>query len=87
MMKIVSTKYDESGNVIGYEIDDGRILSRDRAAEMVRSGRLTGAISGVNENGEKVIHIIPEENMENSINPMNRFSENEWMVYSKKTIF
>jgi hypothetical protein len=86
-MKIMSEKRDDNGNFIGYETEDGQILSEDIVMEMAREGRASGIRVGVNKNGERVISIISEESVEKSINPMNNFSGNEWMTYSKKTIF
>jgi hypothetical protein len=86
-MRVISEKYDDFGNMTGYETDDGQIISKDRAIEMARQGEIQGVMSGVNENGERVLHIISDRGSGETVNPMNHVDEMEWAVYAKKTIF
>lgn len=44
----------------GYRLDDGSIITKDEALDMVRQGKIKNAIAGVNEYGEKTIHLIPD---------------------------
>lgn len=59
MYNIKSIHKDSSGNTFAYVLDDGTLLSAEDAFKLVREGKIDNFITGVNENGEKTIHVIP----------------------------
>lgn len=59
MYSIKSMHKDSSGNTFAYVLDDGTLLSTEDAFKLVREGRIHNFITGVNENGEKTIHVVP----------------------------
>jgi hypothetical protein len=57
MLKIVRIKHDPAGKIIAYQLNDGRILSKAEAFDMVKDGEISGVVAGVDGYGERTISI------------------------------
>ncbi|CCJ33023.1 MULTISPECIES: DUF3892 domain-containing protein [Caloramator] len=58
MLKIVKVLRDNEGKIISYELNSGEIVSQSEAAQMVKEGKIKGAILGVDEYGHPAIHSV-----------------------------
>ncbi|SEF78620.1 Protein of unknown function [Caloramator fervidus] len=58
MLKIVKVLRDNEGNIISFELNNGEIVSKNEAVEMVKEGKIKGAILGVDEYGHPTIHSV-----------------------------
>jgi hypothetical protein len=62
MLKIVRVKHDPKGEIIAYQLSNGEIVSKADTVKMVRDGKISGVLSGVDEHGEKDIHLLNGDN-------------------------
>lgn len=58
MLKIVKVKHDPKGTIIAYQLNDGNIVSNREIINMVKDGKISGVMSGVNVDGEKNINLL-----------------------------
>lgn len=68
MLKIKNYEKDSRGEIIGYRLSNAELINKERVYDMVKSGEVDGAVIGVNENGEKWIHVIPKVGSEQDKN-------------------
>jgi hypothetical protein len=62
MLKIVRVKHDTQGEIIAYQLSNGEIVSKSETVKMVKEGKISGVLSGVNEYGEKDIQFLNGDN-------------------------
>lgn len=58
MLKIVRVLRDNDGKIISYELNSGQIVSQNEAIEMVKEGKIKGAMLGVDEYGHQTIYSV-----------------------------
>ena len=72
-MKVVAVKKDGAGSITDYKLDDGSVISRDEAINMVESGQLEGYNVTVAKNGVKAIRTKPDDTMTNNLDNLPTF--------------
>ena len=70
MLKIVKIKHDPKGEIIAYQLSNGNIVSKGDAIKMVKDGKISGVMCGVDGNGVKDIHMLNGANQIDEIDKL-----------------
>ena len=72
-MKITAVKKDSNGTISEYKLEDGAILSHEKAVKMAENNKLAGYNVATARNGMKSIRSNPDGDISNNLDELPEF--------------
>lgn len=72
-MKITGVKKDSNGTISEYKLEDGAILSHEKAVKMAENNKLKGYNVATARNGVKSIRSNPDGDISNNLDELPEF--------------
>ena len=64
-----------SGDVTGYELSNGEIVSKEQGVQMAKEGHISGVAVGISRKGEEYLRSLPDDNEGNNLSSLPSISE------------
>lgn len=68
---------DSKGEIIGYKLENGRILSKNQAVYLAKQGVITGVSVQMSKNGEEFLKSLPDGDINNNLSNLPIIDEEE----------
>lgn len=60
----------KSGEVVGYELNSGERVSKEKGVKMAREGNISGVAIGVSKKGEEYLRSLPDQSENNNLSSL-----------------
>lgn len=64
-----------SGDVTGYELSNGDVISKEQGVQMAKEGHISGVAVGISRKGEEYLRSLPDDNEGNNLSALPSISE------------
>ena len=60
----------KSGEIVGYELSNGEMISKEQGVQMAKEGQIKGVAVGVSKKGEEYLRSLPDQNENNNLSSL-----------------
>ncbi len=74
--EIVAIKKDNKGEIVGYKLNDDRLVSKIDAVELAKQGEIKGVTVSKSKLGEEYLRSNPDSNRDNNLDSLPIVTDN-----------
>lgn len=73
MSRIIAVRKDEGGRIIGVKLDNGQVMSIDRAIQLAKDGAIEGVNVSTSREGKEYLRSNPDGTARNNLDNLPTF--------------